>query len=190
MRCFNTQPPEGGWYGTPRLISGNLLFQHTAARRRLAYMNTMPKMHTCFNTQPPEGGWVVKVQTVVEVQGFNTQPPEGGWLVSVCVIFGIIVFQHTAARRRLGQYIVMRFFVRCFNTQPPEGGWVRCHPFQGRDTVSTHSRPKAAGHRTLCIQSHVLVSTHSRPKAAGRDGRRHRISRHVSTHSRPKAAGF
>ena len=33
--CFNTQPPEGGWY-THRLPTG---------------------FHRCFNTQPPEGGW-------------------------------------------------------------------------------------------------------------------------------------
>ena len=147
MRCFNTQPPEGGWYGTPRLISGNLLFQHTAARRRLAYMNTMPKMHTCFNTQPPEGGWVVKVQTVVEVQGFNTQPPEGGWPLGS--------FTYRRPRKR-------------FNTQPPEGGWIPelVIPTE-KIPVSTHSRPKAAGWECWRFWIDCVVSTHSRPKAAG-----------------------
>ena len=36
LLCFNTQPPEGGWF---KIWSRNLsscLFQHTAARRRLA----------------------------------------------------------------------------------------------------------------------------------------------------------
>ena len=34
----------------------------------------------------------------------------------------------------------------CFNTQPPEGGWVSEHPATVAEiTVSTHSRPKAAG---------------------------------------------
>ena len=33
--------------------------------------------------------------------------------------------------------------------------------------VSTHSRPKAAGHGTLEAIAWKLVSTHSRPKAAG-----------------------
>ena len=33
--------------------------------------------------------------------------------------------------------------------------------------VSTHSRPKAAGHGTLEALAWKLVSTHSRPKAAG-----------------------
>ena len=36
-RCFNTQPPEGGWDNYPRL--------HCSV--------------TGFNTQPPEGGWVM-----------------------------------------------------------------------------------------------------------------------------------
>ena len=36
-RCFNTQPPEGGWaHGTLEHIH-SFRFQHTAARRRLAY---------------------------------------------------------------------------------------------------------------------------------------------------------
>ena len=55
---------------------------------------------------------------------FNTQPPEGGWqhLAALRDKFG--VFQHTAARRRLGR-------------QP---GILRADV-----DVSTHSRPKAAG---------------------------------------------
>ena len=34
--CFNTQPPEGGWDGVVSLGNDEALFQHTAARRRLA----------------------------------------------------------------------------------------------------------------------------------------------------------
>ena len=33
-RCFNTQPPEGGWLSCKNTLS-SLQFQHTAARRRL-----------------------------------------------------------------------------------------------------------------------------------------------------------
>ena len=35
-RCFNTQPPEGGWVKILVYTSCLFLFQHTAARRRLA----------------------------------------------------------------------------------------------------------------------------------------------------------
>ena len=56
-------------------------FQHTAARRRLAYQLTSD----------------------VEFGGFNTQPPEGGWH-GICRDFDLnFEFQHTAARRRLGK---------------------------------------------------------------------------------------
>ena len=46
MLCFNTQPPEGGWvviHSRGRLF----VFQHTAARRRLA---TVGRAKTLFQT--------------------------------------------------------------------------------------------------------------------------------------------
>ena len=55
------------------------------------------------------------------------------------------MFQHTAARRRLGLPNQTEQKNDRFNTQPPEGGWVTwvcCGVFE---PVSTHSRPKAAG---------------------------------------------
>ena len=35
-KCFNTQPPEGGWADSGKFLN----------------------LRNCFNTQPPEGGWV------------------------------------------------------------------------------------------------------------------------------------
>ena len=57
-----------------------------------------------------------------------------------------IKFQHTAARRRLGF------------------GCIAAAPIC---SVSTHSRPKAAGFIVNQHQLTLAVSTHSRPKAAG-----------------------
>ena len=56
------------------------------------------------------------------------------------------MFQHTAARRRLGGK----------GCNVALDGW-----------VSTHSRPKAAGISSVKCLSSLFVSTHSRPKAAG-----------------------
>ena len=54
---FNTQPPEGGWVELSESEIA-ILFQHTAARRRLACIRYQDdKTVDCFNTQPPEGGW-------------------------------------------------------------------------------------------------------------------------------------
>ena len=60
----------------------------------------------------------------LEFVGFNTQPPEGGWL----------------------RLLPSAFYRGCFNTQPPEGGW-KCEGKKSDlfNSVSTHSRPKAAG---------------------------------------------
>ena len=82
------------------------------------------------------------------------------------------VFQHTAARRRLGFSDGSRIAIACgfntqppeggwsenptlricidgFNTQPPEGGWIEKFDKICRSIVSTHSRPKAAGKTKL-----------------------------------------
>ena len=62
----------------------------------------------------------------IDGDGFNTQPPEGGWLISSTVHRGVFGFQHTAARRRLGT--TKRLVAEDIS-------------------VSTHSRPKAAGRK-------------------------------------------
>ena len=55
-------------------------------------------------------------------------------------------FQHTAARRWLGQTRQRQIHPDLrFNTQPPEGGWKGIIPTFSNRYVSTHSRPKAAG---------------------------------------------
>ena len=77
-----------------------------------------------------------------------------------------------------------------FNTQPPEGGWKDPRGTNPADiSVSTHSRPKAAGCDGAAGQVAAQVSTHSRPKAAGPARQAAEVFDAVSTHSRPKAAG-
>ena len=78
------------------------------------------------------------------------------------------LFQHTAARRRLGLTDERLPESDGFNTQPPEGGWgyVKFNDSKGI-FVSTHSRPKAAGSVWVRRLEILTVSTHSRPKAAG-----------------------
>ena len=90
-----------------------------------------------FNTQPPEGGWTVgnhdHIALAVSTHSrriwqrragcFNTQPPEGGWGLSALFFDSFL----------------------CFNTQPPKGGWLIQFVYLIAETVSTHSRLKAAG---------------------------------------------
>ena len=78
------------------------------------------------------------------------------------------MFQHTAARRRLVDEWAMLALIH---------------------SVSTHSRPKAAGLYCTYSFDFLVVSTHSRPKAAGINNAKQKGQIYVSTHSRPKAAG-
>ncbi len=127
------------------------LFQHTAARRRLGCRSCNP----CFFRY-----------------GFNTQPPEGGWVKSLCHYALIQLFQHTAARRRLAgldrvsdwEWLFQHTAARRRLDAAPYGKQVA-------KLVSTHSRPKAAGHNMTADVLDSKVSTHSRPKAAGRESR-------------------
>ena len=167
-------------------------FQHTAARRRLESAAALPPATSCFNTQPPEGGWFYNVghskprervsthsrpKAAGGIQGagcrhrrcFNTQPPEGGWANPRSSVSESALFQHTAARRRLG--------FGSFSSNVAEA-------------VSTHSRPKAAGLGLNKTPVRITVSTHSRPKAAGMAAFALKFHAGVSTHSRPKAAGW
>ena len=45
---------------------------------------------------------------------FNTQPPEGGWVDAATIQSSLMMFQHTAARRRLGQRAVGHRYVDGF----------------------------------------------------------------------------
>ena len=101
ISCFNTQPPEGGWRWHIRLARLRLAFQHTAARRRLVGLAAIATVIKRFNTQPPEGGWSTRSRYATSTTSFNTQPPEGGWQAFELLDEAIIMFQHTAARRRL-----------------------------------------------------------------------------------------
>ena len=143
------------------------MFQHTAARRRLAEA-LRSYMVSSFNTQPPEGGWFEWGKDSSFIACFNTQPPEGGWAI-VWVFSALeISFQHTAARRRLGLGRLSNTATSKFqHTAARRRLDTRAQAISEAKQVSTHSRPKAAG----CIFRHpndnARVSTHSRPKAAG-----------------------
>ena len=122
------------------------------------------------------------------------------------------MFQHTAARRRLGNQTRLHRRRRRFNTQPPEGGWAELTTPQRPMAVSTHSRPKAAGTVLLMQLQQLLAFQHTAARRRLENlmydgyveaGFQHTAARRrlgeqfvqqlridiVSTHSRPKAAG-
>ena len=167
--CFNTQPPEGGWYGLVLPVDHDIWFQHTAARRRLDFRRWVRQHNKFVSTHSrPKAAGLISLIIVYPVRvSTHSRPKAAGAHIS-SLPKGHAMFQHTAARRRLGcsTYLIsIPFLVSthsrpkaagpswawcnacflCFNTQPPEGGWgVRMRYFWDY-CVSTHSRPKAAG---------------------------------------------
>ena len=212
--CFNTQPPEGGWGCRHAWLRLYWLFQHTAARRRLAHAEVAAERRILFqhtaarrrlglsqyiacasqlfvstHSRPKAAGLSGRQSVLHRQVSTHSRPKAAGKVFAGWR--GSSLFQHTAARRRLGQRINKRLT---------------------RKKVSTHSRPKAAGSLIACMrvafwafqhtaarrrlvlatlhkQTMHKVSTHSRPKAAGFSSRSIRLRLFVSTHSRPKAAG-
>ena len=124
FKCFNSQPPEGGWINGHAIVKFIPRFQLTAARRRL---------------EPCKRAWKKR-------GGFNSQPPEGGWVMLDPLTASVAKFQLTAARRRLAQSKrchAVRHNVST-HSRPKAAGLAVSHHGAGQP-VSTHSRPKAAG---------------------------------------------
>ena len=126
LQGFNTQPPEGGWARAYLQQIADTLFQHTAARRRLArrvgrdplfiwFQHTAARRRLVSRqySQPRQQRFQhTAARRRLEIIGcavclfgrFNTQPPEGGWL-GMRTRRRNLLFQHTAARRRLERIV-------------------------------------------------------------------------------------
>ena len=76
---FNSQPPEGGCACVKRVCSWAIVFQLTAARRRLLNKSlfagkvTIVSTHSRPKAAAASPGWGCVLTTC-----FNSQPPEGG----------------------------------------------------------------------------------------------------------------
>ena len=127
---------------------------------------------------------------------------------------GAIMFQHTAARRRLGIYrlfckhlkqfqhtaarrrlvlpsLKLNIIIAAFQHTAARRRLESDLEFEGyKWDVSTHSRPKAAGTSifVLCIVAYMFQHTAARRRLGYQLGPDN-VEYGVSTHSRPKAAG-
>ena len=171
MKCFNTQPPEGG----------------CAIKQKAAQRLTLR-----FNTQPPEGGCFKQKALELDGNVSTHSRPKAAAFVKTLKTGNGLQFQHTAARRRL-----LGFFANFRRTLRFQHTAARRRLLMGKlfaikqGFVSTHSRPKAAADHNTKVKNFISpVSTHSRPKAAAIDQSQKYELIEVSTHSRPKAAAL
>ena len=145
-------------------------FQLTAARRRLA-ADRKPHLNAgrkSFNSQPPEGGWLFRARQWKPIMGFQLTAARRRLVFILPGCFWHRMFQLTAARRRLGYAAIGSVKKSSFQlTAARRRLEFQNHTKQvnkmfqltaarrrleailigrlGRDPVSTHSRPKAAG---------------------------------------------
>ena len=127
---FNTQPPEGGWNNEDGLFKMKLVSTHSRPKAAGRLTLNQYGVASRFNTQPPEGGWARsknrlhpvfhlafqhiaarrRLARIHETEIFvmfarvstHSRPKAAGG-VSFFIPFPILLFQHTAARRRLEQ---------------------------------------------------------------------------------------
>ena len=101
---FNTQPPEGGWPVKTGIFRRPHMFQHTAARRRLAATGIKAATLTMVSThsRPKAAGVNVVMMFPFVNVSTHSRPKAAG--IRGSLLYGVIMFQHTAARRRLGRY--------------------------------------------------------------------------------------
>ena len=169
LRCFNSQPPEGGWpssqpsahsfrvsthsrpkaagcrYGRHAAIRGR--FQLTAARRRLVNSGVRTCCHWWFQLTAARrrlGDFVTRHPPRGKVSTHSRPKAAGEGLGNPALVAAM--FQLTAARRRLAFFAL--FFLEMTMFQ-----------------LTAARRRLAAG--KLAHIKPTIVSTHSRPKAAG-----------------------
>ena len=166
---FNTQPPEGGWERLGIVAKDALQFQHTAARRRLGLACSNGFTYAKFQHTAARRRLAFKIRQMAARRiGFNTQPPEGGWVSHIIRAAISERFQHTAARRRLERQAACLTDQTLFQHTAARRrlGWAGKWRLKRRKFQHTAARRRLAIHYIL-KQCRTSVSTHSRPKAAG-----------------------
>ena len=166
--CFNTQPPEGGWKLASVSGLNSTRFQHTAARRRLVktrydLWSVCMFQHTAARRrlEPLTMLWsrVNMFQHTAARRRLEKilDKHHPGW-----------EFQHTAARRRLDRWISDESYQTAFQHTAARRRLGQLPEVQANVLLFQHT----AARRRLVSEnfasnSTVSVSTHSRPKAAG-----------------------
>ncbi len=106
------------------LIQAYQEFQHTAARRRLGLPACPKRRLKAVSTHSrPKAAGILPLSDSGINPCFNTQPPEGGWHTLKMVFAQVVCFNTQPPEGGWSSCRRLSCSVHCFNTQPPEGGW-------------------------------------------------------------------
>ena len=210
---FNTQPPEGGWViidihgynialfqhtaarrrlaGVGKNTAQILLFQHTAARRRLVTVlrNKKSSNNVSTHSRPKAAGKLLDARHASPFVSTHSRPKAAGCM-KLSVMARRCRFQHTAARRRLGTYSHgthphQEFQHTAARRRLAEKQEAYWRAFEFQHTAAR----RRLGSKFWCRNCPLCFNT--QPPEGGWKGDFHSSQpSKVSTHSRPKAAGY
>ena len=187
-------------------------FQHTAARRRLVSRPFPGFLFGLVSTHSrPKAAGYGKPPRATPGKRFNTQPPEGGWLARLPVPCVSSLFQHTAARRRLGRRDTARLAKARFqHTAARRRLEACCTVFSSRKKFQhtaarrrldvyvlrfyaaiwfQHTAARRRLAQAILILSRMRCFNTQPPEGGWTELQVYNSHLIVSTHSRPKAAG-
>ena len=145
------------------------LFQHTAARRRLVDCDTeeAKRLMVSTHSRPKAAGNRPPVLCPSCEVSTHSRPKAAGYRNNAAQVQNV-KFQHTAARRRLGNSVV----------------WCRTLNMFQHTAARRRLGPKKPSAKPTIRFQHTAAR-----RRLDHPSRRHLPTRAVSTHSRPKAAG-
>ena len=125
--CFNTQPPEGGWFSTSYKKSTTALVStHSRLKAAGAYQAVKGDLErvSTHSRLKAAGNLIIWIKS--NLISLHTQPPEGGWEIDITSIetaASVSTHSRLKAAGFFGEFSFSPIEPLCFNTQPPEGGW-------------------------------------------------------------------
>ena len=141
MRCFNTQPPEGGWF----------------------YVNNgkVTLIDVSTHSHPKVAGYMQQIDHR-EQQAFQHTATRR-WLETLAGgASPWPMFQHTATRRWLAKFEVLFDILRNVSTHShPKVAGASFLPNDSTSSVSTHSHPKVAGRCSKWLTISMLAFQHT-----------------------------
>ena len=146
------------------------MFQHTAARRRLVFINAnTPRAAQVSTHSRPKAAGYKQFGRKWSYLCFNTQPPEGGWRDGRSIADRQAVSTHSRPKAAGRAAPSSPSDLSGFNTQPPEGGWsIKSVIFPSpRQFQHTAARRRLANVMTLSTKLTKFQHTAARRRLVG-----------------------
>ena len=168
---------------------GIMLFQLTAARRRLGFQRLRLFRLPKFQLTAARRRLGLRMCRLQPQKLFQLTAARRRLVSTVNAPNATCIFQLTAARRRLVCMSIESGAIRDFNSQPREGGWNDSSCGNSILGISTHSRAKAAGSLVSVVQ-YQFRNFNSQPREGGWFPLFPHAAPHFDFNSQPREGGW